>query len=238
LVKHTYGDAVGAPLGQSAVGGSLSRLRARKSQRGTTVLVVVMVTTLITAIGIFAVRNVSQIDQAIGFSRQGSQTLAVAELGTTAALAQIAVRGAGYYADLMDRGNKCLANAEYRDDTSRSCFRMGQNEIEATTTTTGGESLFAVPDHDASETGSFGPLSDSTGFVSIEMTEKYKTTDPVPGARIDDASYVRVTLTSTGMVRPSAPGADECTTTARVASKKVVRAHTIIGPLQSPSQSQ
>ena len=32
---------------------------SRKDERGTTVVVVVMVTTLITAIGIFAVRNVS-----------------------------------------------------------------------------------------------------------------------------------------------------------------------------------
>ena len=43
---------------------------SRKDERGTTVVVVVMVTTLITAIGVFAVRNVTQIDQAVGYSRQ------------------------------------------------------------------------------------------------------------------------------------------------------------------------
>ena len=64
----------------------LKRRLARKSQRGTTVLVVVMVTTLITAIGVFAVRNASQIDQAVGYSRQATQTVALSELGTSAAI--------------------------------------------------------------------------------------------------------------------------------------------------------
>ena len=208
------------------------RLRSRKSQRGTTVLVTVMVTTLITAIGVLAIRNIGKIDQAVGNSRQGTQTLAVAEMGTTAALSQIAVLGADYYAKQMDRGAKCGANGPDPTDGSYqpTCYRMRASEIEGTTTSKSGETLFeaAVP---GTETGSFGPSAGTMGYVSIEMTEKYKTSFPVPGAKVGDASYVTVTMTTTGNVRPIPTDADECLGTALAASKKVMRAHTVIGPL-------
>ena len=203
------------------------RFLTRKSERGTTVLITVMVTTLITAIGVFAVRNVSKIDQAVGLSRRGNQTLAVAELGASAALAQISMAGAQYYADHMDGTSTCLANASF-DQLPTTCYRMRAEDFAGNS----GNTLFA-PTVPGSETGSFGPLGGNMGFVSVEMTEKYNTNFPVPGAEVGKASYVTVTLTSTGNVRPNS-AATACTEAeARVTSKQVMRAHTIIGPLQS-----
>jgi hypothetical protein len=200
---------------------------ARKSERGTTVLITVMVTTLITAVGVFAVRNVAKIDQAVGLSRRGNQTLAVAELGASAALSQISVAGAQYYADHMDGSSQCLANANF-NQLPTTCYRMRAEDFAGNS----GETLFEPTVGSTEETGSFGPLGDSMGFVSVEMTEKYNTNFPVPGAEVGKATYVSVTLTSTGNVRPS--GAIACTdSAARVTSKQVMRAHTIIGPLQS-----
>jgi hypothetical protein len=86
------------------------------------------------------------------------------------------------------------------------------------------------------DTGSFGPSANTMGYVSVELTEKYKTNFPVPGQKAGDASYVTVTMTGTGVVRPAALDDNECNGTAVVTSKKVMRAHTIIGPLLSQSQ--
>ena len=203
------------------------RSLARKSERGTTVLITVMVTTLITAVGVFAVRNVAKIDQAVGLSRRGNQTLAVAELGASAALSQISVAGAQYYADHMDGTSQCLANANF-NQLPTTCYRMRAEDFAGNS----GETLFE-PTVGSTETGSFGPLGNSMGFVSVEMTEKYNTNFPIPGAEVGKATYVSVTLTSTGNVRPNS-GAVTCTDSdARATSKQVMRAHTIIGPLQS-----
>ena len=215
---------------------SLARRRrlSRKSQRGTTVLVTVMVTTLLTSVGVFAIQSIGRVDQAVGYSRQGAQTLAVAELGTTAALAQIAVLGAQFYSDEMDRGGTCQANGAF-NSAATTCYRMRADEIEGTTASNGGETLFE-PTVAGTETGSFGPLSDTMGFVSVELTEKYRANFPVAGQRVGDASYVNVTMTSTGNVRPVTTDPSECVGTALATTKKVMRAHTIIGPLLSQSQ--
>jgi hypothetical protein len=207
---------------------------SRKSERGATVLVTVLVTMLLTSLGFFAIRNISRVDQAVGFSRQSGQTLAVAELGTTAALAQVAVLGAEYYASQMDGGATCGANGAF-DSARTTCYRMRRDEIESTTTASGGKQLFE-PTVAGTDTGSFGPTANTMGYLSIELTEKYKANFPVPGQKAGDASYVTVTMTSTGHVRPVVTGTDECTGTAVVTSKKVMRAHTIIGPLLSQSQ--
>ena len=207
---------------------------SRKSERGATVLVVASVIMLLTGIGIFTIRSVTKVDQAVGFSRQSSQTMAVAELGTTAALAQIAVLGAEFYSDQMDRGSTCQANGNFQADRT-TCYRMRRDEIEGTTTSSGGETLFEAAVI-GTETGSFGPLAGTMGHVSVEMTEKYKTNFPVPGQKVGDASYVTVTLTTTGHVRPINLTPNECVSTAIATSKKVMRAHTIIGPLLSQSQ--
>lgn len=203
---------------------------SRKSERGATVLVVASVIMLLTGIGIFTIRSITKVDQAVGFSRQSSQTMAVAELGTTAALAQIAALGAEFYSNQMDKGSTCQANLDFESGRT-TCYRMRRDEIEGTA----GATLF-VPTVADTETGSFGPLAGTMGYVSIELTEKYKTNFPVPGQKAGDASYVTVTMTSTGHVRPVNATEDECVNTAIATSKKVMRAHTVIGPLLSQSQ--
>jgi len=202
-----------------------SRRFSRKDERGTTVVVVVMVTTLITAIGIFAVRNVSQIDQAVGYSRQSAQTNALAELGTTAAVTQVGSMGS-YYSDQMSMGLKCLANGPYVSATSSSCFHLNQGDFDAVTTGHSGETLLE-PAVQGTETGSFGPLANTTGLVRVEMTEKHATNTPIPGS---SGTAFDVTLTTTASVSPITGGADPCLGVATMAVKKVMRAHVILPP--------
>jgi hypothetical protein len=195
---------------------------SRKNERGTAVVVVVMVTTLITAIGVFAVRNVSQIDQAVGYSRQSTQTNALAELGTTAAMAQITSQHP-YYTDNMSRALPCQANARATADTLY-CYKLDRSDLEVTTLANNGATLTEAAVA-GTEAGSFGPLANTTGLVSIELTEKHPTNTPIPGG----GDAVDVTLTTTAVVSPITTTADPCAEgVPSMSVKKVMRAHVIV----------
>jgi len=218
----------------------MRRRPSRKSERGTTVLIVVMVTTLITAIGVFAVRNIAEIDRAVGYGRQAAQTTALAELATAAAMAQIGVTGNAYVngvdgmskVDPSDSANptkpyyKCQANRPFESLGGATCFPLSQDFIEGTTTTNGGETLLE-PTIAGTETGSFGAISGMTGNVNVEMTEKRNTKIPIPGS---SGSAIDVTLTTTAVISPIPQGTtDPCGGGAAiVAVKKAMRAHIIV----------
>jgi hypothetical protein len=216
------------------------KIRSRKSERGTTVLIVVMVTTLITAIGVFAVRNIAEIDRAVGYGRQAAQTTALAELGTTAAMAQIAATGTSYQVEMskideLAAGTsnptkpkyKCWANRPFETTGGSTCFPILQERIEGFTTTNNGETLLEPPVAGA-ESGSFGALSQLSGTINAELTEKRNTGVPTPG---NAGSSIDVTLTTTAMVSPTQAGSDPCANgAATVAVKKVMRAHVILPP--------
>lgn len=201
---------------------------SRKTERGTTVVVVVLVTTLITAIGIFAVRNVSQIDQAVGYSRQSGQSNALAELGTTAALAEIGSRGS-HYPNAMTPGGafKCLANSRYATDSASTCYKLDRADLETITASNGGETLLE-PAVAGAETGSFGPLANTTGIIKVELTDKHQTNTPIPGV---SGTPFDVTLTTIATVSPITGSSDPCADgVATMAVTKVLRAHMIVPP--------
>lgn len=217
---------------------SRPRRFARKSQRGATVILVVLTTTLIAAIGVFAVRNAAQVDLAVGYSRQAAQTAAISELGTTAALAQVAIKGAHDYADKMNKNHICASNPPQSElltgelkDTTPTCYPLGLGELQQSTAAT----LFEKPVSASGETGSFGPFADVQGGVEVELTAMSPTNTPLRGVKQGDGSYFDVTMTTTGNIR-AASGADECVgNTARATVKKMMRAHAIIGPLAPSS---
>lgn len=196
---------------------------SRKAERGTAVVVVVLVTTLITAIGIFAVRNVGQIDQAVGYSRQAAQSNALAELGTTAAMAEIGSKGGGY-TNKMSSGLWCLSNGRYAKDPSSSCYKLDRVALEAITAANNGETLLE-PAIGGNETGSFGPLANTTGVIQVELTDKHSTNTPIPGG----GDAFDVTLTTMASVTPISSSSDPCADgVATMAVTKVLRAHMIV----------
>ncbi len=219
------------------------RRLSRKSERGATVLVVVLATTLIAAIGVLAVRNAAQVDLAVGYSRQAAQTMSVAELGTTVALAQVAAQGAPHYIAKMQGSLICASNPPASagiTDAVFTCYPLGQSELEMATA----DKLFQAPATATGETGSFGPFAEVQGNVSVELTAMAPTNTPVPGARQGDGSYLDVTMTSIGNIRPigsTSAFADECegdgsANIPRATVKKMMRAHAVVGPIDSPSQ--
>jgi hypothetical protein len=213
--------------------------RRRRAERGTTIVIVVMVATLITAIGAFAVHNIAQVDLAVGYSRQSAQTYALAELGTTAAMAHIGLTGTAY-SNLMsetqvppdpDNPNaprfRCVANGPYANNGGSSCFRIQQERIESLTTSRGGETLLEPAA--GSETGSFGLLANMRGLVDVELTEKRPTNRDIAGSRQGSSAF-DITLTTTAVVSPPPTAADPCSGVAGLTVKKVVRAHVIVPP--------
>lgn len=207
---------------------SVRRLRLRRRQRGSTVLIVVMVTTLITGIGVFALRNMSQMDQAVGFARQSGQATTLVELGTSAALSQIVSSGVDY-ASKMSSGNKCPANGPYLNDPRSSCVLLGQDEIERTTSASGGVTLLQAPN--SAESGSFGLYAgtETNDVIGVQLTEKYSTSTSQAGLA-QGSGYYDVTVTGTATIRPTST--TECSDSAPALSvKRVLRAHAIIpGP--------
>lgn len=193
-----------------------------------------MVTTLITAIGMFAVRNISQVDLAVGFSRQSAQTTALAELGTTTAMALINSKGS-HYPNQMNSTNQCMANGPYSGQTTSSCFYFTDGDLNAETTAVNGETLLEPPVPGA-ESGSFGSLANPVGILKVEMTEKHNTNTPLAGMDMTNTSGTSptpqdVTLTTLAMVSPRSGTADPCDNgVAAMAVKKIVRAHIIVPP--------
>ncbi len=68
--------------------------RSRRSERGASVFIVLLVITLLTAIGIFSARSASLVDQAAGYDRQLVQTQYVPELAGRAVGAELGDGGA------------------------------------------------------------------------------------------------------------------------------------------------
>jgi hypothetical protein len=188
-------------------------------------VVVVMVTTLITAIGIFAVRNVSQIDQAVGFSRQSGQTNALAELGTTAALAQMSWKPGDYVKGMDSR--PCMANGPYSGVPGSTCYRLDQDAFNTATTNNSG-ALLLEPTIAGTETGSFGPLANAAGFVTVELTEKHQSNGDLGGV---DGTPLDVTLTTMAAVAPASGTTNPCgNSVATMSVQKLMRAHVIVPP--------
>lgn len=220
---------------------SRQRLRfSRRTERGTTVLVVVLATTLITAIGVFAVRNISQIDVAVGYSRQSAQASAFAELGTSAAMAQMLATGNGYAIDMEARdpndalklkpAYSCEANGRYATASLSTCYPLNQDRIDAMTGNSNGKTLIE-PAVAGAESGSFGPLANTTGFVKIEFTEKRPTNTPISGFKAGETSASDITMTTVAVISPVSSTGEVCGgNVATMSVKKVMRSHVIVPP--------
>lgn len=69
---------------------ALVRLRRRRTQRGMAVFLVVLVLTMVSAIGVFSMHSASLVDRATGFNRQNVQATAIVEFGMRGAATWLA----------------------------------------------------------------------------------------------------------------------------------------------------
>jgi len=214
-----------------------------QSQRGAAVFIVVMVLTLLTAVGIFAVRSASMADVAAGFDREGAQAGLIAEYGISASAAYLgsglastivttmASPPPGYIPPFCETNGRASPTAPPPSpDTPRppACYRIDdQANLVPSFLSASNGTLFAPANNPPTATYPNYPTSTSSLNVNeatdakfvVEVTGGIPTgIPPIGGA---GPTYL-VTLTAVAQVRPVAACAAGTTTPS--AAQTAVRA--------------
>ena len=193
----------------------------RQAQRGAAVFIVVMVLTLLTAVGIFAVRSASLADVAAGYDREASQasliaqyatTTTVAWLGTTAGNSMVNPKG-------MPSSTMCTSNK----GQNLPCFKTGSALLETWTFQASGEDLFETSS--SSLNANTKPTTDAD--FQLEITEGSKTGQLTMG---NQTSSVQMTVTVIAQVRPAGACVNGVGTTWN-AGQQMVRSYISAGSL-------
>jgi hypothetical protein len=197
-------------------------LKRHSDERGAALFVVVLVVTLLTAIGVFAMHATSLAQLSSGYSRRAAAAMYLAEMAANLRVATIADDGANFHA----RGkhlppydkvppDDCREAAALKPllpvDTSAFCAAMdGPAAVAAANASNA--SLAADPE------GFFGtmsrpdsPLDQSVmGSIRVEATDEVRAPIPLDGNPLD-GKVQQVTLTVTGTLLPFSTGANACT---------------------------
>jgi hypothetical protein len=207
--------------------------RARR-RRGAAIFVVMLVTSLLSALGIFAVRSASLADLASGYNRQLVQTHYVADYAVLA-LASDINSDPNKHSQNMEKGKDCVGFAK---QAKPSCARYSYSDLQA-----------PIQSHDKGNTilekttndnpGSLGqPKVFLEGDMKIELTDKHPAWPAVQGNQLNTVGggallgYVMVTVSAEGMVRPKQATAGSWdTASATAAGIEQSRAHIIMGPV-------
>ncbi len=216
----------------------------RGRERGAAIFIVVMVMTMLTAIGVFAIRASSMAEAASGYDRQNTQNHYVGEYGLLGTVTELSsLRRDWYYAQMKKSAEACTATKGITSAISRiPCFPVQASDIQASVTGNfSGRPLFE-PTTMSSGTlnpGSLGPAG-LDGDFRVEMSDPGPVGRPVAGTDVGGTSvwkYYQVTLTSVGQVRPAGDASTCIATTAGVAGNETGRAFVVMGPLLSAGGS-
>ena len=192
------------------------RYRARAGERGAAVFIVVMVLTLLTAVGIFAVRSASLADMAAGYDREGAQAALVAQYAIVTTTANMATASADLFlAKLNESVNSanptfCESNGlpPWPGGTPPAaprppCLRLEMKDLSASLVSSGGSGLFAPPNLGTSvtdSTSSLNPNETTNASFVVEFTDGANTGELKKGG----GKPTMVTLTAISQVRPAA----------------------------------
>ena len=221
--------------------GRLRAARGRAGERGAAVFVVVLVITMLTTIGLFAARSASLSTLASGHSRQMTQTNYMTEYAMLSALSELSTERREGYIKSMTKDDFKDDCATLVDDTTtvadesvsnHTCYMFSYGALEDVL------GMPIVNPKTALVHGSLGPGDVEPDFV-IEMTDLGPSLRPIPGMDLTSAgaaklSYMEVTITAIGQVRPTPTNGDPSTVdqvSAISASIAASRAHLIVGPL-------
>ena len=210
----------------------------RQAERGAAVFIVVMVITLLTAVGVFAVRSASLADVAAGYDREGAQAALVAEYAVSASAAYMA--NSGLSTEIMRRYTettrnltsnlpKCQSNnlltPVATGTPSLGCALLDSNDIQTSATRMGSEFVFAPANLTGSGVGATSSLNaneTTSAFFTVEITDAAETGIPSAGSKATSSSWL-MTLTAMSQVRPAAACA-AVGGTAPAAGQQVMRA--------------
>jgi hypothetical protein len=214
--------------------------RRRRSQRGAAVFIVVLVITMLTGIGVFAVRSAITATTASGYDRQMTQTHYISDYAVLTTAAELSTERRQAYVRLMTRSPDCITASDCKCKavragsalvTNRTCYIFGFADLEGQLDP--GSKLVTptdVSDPNAPIPGSLGNGQLEANF-RVEMTDLAPLHRPLPGHDVSSAGaaqvqFMAVTLNATGQVRPAAIGSDRA-----AASIESSRAQLIVGPL-------
>jgi hypothetical protein len=189
--------------------------RSNRRERGAAVFIVLLVITLLTAIGIFAARSASLVDQATGFDRQAIQTQYLTAIAGRSVTAELGDGAGKSYLDKVALGtDTCEANQNVtplQPGAPIPCYKLYISEIAARVNAKTGNSV--IDQQTVANGGSLGPPLGVAGLASaqdgvfvVEMTEPYESI-PNPGSEVAGLGNnafrdVQLTLTAYGQVRP------------------------------------
>ncbi len=216
------------------------RLAARRGERGAAIFVVVLVVSLLTALGIFAVKTATLSNRASGYSRQLMQTHHVTSLGVVGVAADLKETHAHVHYMLEnvvpDPTTDAICEA-FNDQTFPKCVLMSYDDLNLTPVSLNGVGLLAP---------SSGPAHGSLGVEPVNADLRVEITDPSAmdppsGAQIaggteqtNTLQYALVTVTVTGVVLPPTAVASTNnfdTGSSIAAGIERQRAHVRIGPV-------
>jgi hypothetical protein len=212
-------------------------IASRRRQRGASVLIVFLVLTMLTGIGMYAARSATLSTAVAGSAKQLAQTRSISEyavMNATAALSRDPARYVNempkYTPPLNDP--KCFCSAAMPNAT---CFPLSFKQLEAEA----GLPLILPADVPAKIPGGLGPASVEADF-NIDLTDLAPASPPVAGESLNSDSpvkigYLSVTLTATGQLRPTSTPASLAKNLASSASVETWRAHVVVGPIANPA---
>jgi hypothetical protein len=213
----------------------------RASQRGAAVFVVLLVITLLTTLGVFAVRSSSLSTSASGYGRQMTQTHYVAEYGIVGAAAYLDVRAQAMSDKMLDSNvmdTTCVGVCGTVPVIAMPrCAKLGMTDLDQQVNGYNGTNQMIVPvtgpAYAPTTVGSLGPSPLEADF-NIEVSDWYEAWPPLTGFDATDGklTHAMVTVTVTGMVRPpqQVAGAWD-TSSATAAGVESTRAHVLVGPV-------
>ena len=201
---------------------ALARLRRRRTERGMAVFLVVLVLTMISAIGVFSMHSASLVDRASGYNRQNVQATAMVEFGA---------RGAATWMNY----NRDIVNTTARvDNCASALLKADTNAICSVLKDTSLNDMFVQSAPTAFPDGLMGqlnsPWDQSTirAEMATEMTEPFAAnTAALPGS---GGNIREMTVTTQARIFPTDTGsATVCANGGQGAmSQQRVRAHVLI----------
>ena len=214
----------------------------RQHQRGAAVFIVMMVVTLLTAVGIFAVRSASLVDVATGYNRQSLQTQFVSDYGVMLTTHELSTEAVTAYVQVAQSGTDECTATEAGDESAVGrpfCYSFKSTELASrfNSTDNSTDGLFA---DSAVPGGLIDPVNQASDSLdpqlearfAVEMTEAFQTGN-VQGADLtsDTLVPVQVTLTARAFVGPPRANPEACTDAAAAGGIQEVRSHVVIPAL-------
>jgi hypothetical protein len=188
----------------------LSSYRSRET--GAALFVVVMVITLLTAVGIFAARATSMVDAATGYARQAAQTQALADYGSKLVASELGQGRADRVFQILSNPNLamtqlCPSYAATPATPVQPCYPYDYSQLEQRVNQNTGNAAGVIQPQTGTNEGSLGPrIADASmggidGVFIVELFDPFDISN-IKGESASKPSGKEVTLNSNAQVRP------------------------------------